>query len=73
MYHLPTRVGVGQGWKKPGFFMKNPAHWVLLGFLGFSGFFGFFGFYGFYWFLDGYMNGGHLLINYKIYVSIILL
>jgi hypothetical protein len=35
-----------QGWKKPGFFLKNPAQWV---FLGFFGFFGFFGCLGFFW------------------------
>jgi hypothetical protein len=29
-----------QGWKKPSFFLKNPAQWVFLGFfLGFLGFF----------------------------------
>ncbi len=31
--------GLSQGWKKPGFFKKNPAQWVFLGFLGFFGFF----------------------------------
>jgi hypothetical protein len=24
-----------QGWKKPGFFLKNPAQWFFLGFFGF--------------------------------------
>jgi hypothetical protein len=32
-----------QGWEKPGFFLKKPARWVLLGFfLGGGGFIGFF-------------------------------
>jgi hypothetical protein len=38
---------LNQGWKKPGFFKKNPAQWVFLGFFGFFGvFWGFFGFFG---------------------------
>jgi hypothetical protein len=36
-----------QGWKKPGFFYKNPAQWVFLFFFVFFGFFGFFFFLGF--------------------------
>jgi hypothetical protein len=36
-----------QGWKKPGFFKKNPAQWVFLGFFGFFWVFGvFLGFFG---------------------------
>jgi hypothetical protein len=38
---------LSQGWKKPGFFLKNPAQWVFLGFFGFFWvFLGFFGFFG---------------------------
>jgi hypothetical protein len=32
-----TKMSLRQGWKKPGFFKKNPAQWVFY-------FFGFFGF-----------------------------
>ncbi len=35
--------GSAQGWKKPVFFLKNPAQWVFLGFLVF--FLGFWGFF----------------------------
>jgi hypothetical protein len=45
-----------QGWKKPGFFIKNPAQWVFqvffvfLGFFwGFLGFLGFLGFFRVFW------------------------
>jgi hypothetical protein len=41
-----------QGWKKPGFFKKNPAQWFFLVFFVFLGFLGFFartrGFLGFF-------------------------
>jgi hypothetical protein len=40
-------VTARQGWKKPGFFKKNPAQWVFLGFFGF--FLGFLVFFGFFW------------------------
>ncbi len=36
--------------KNPGFFLKNPARWVFLGF------FGFFGFDWFFWVLLGFLN-----------------
>ena len=37
-----------QGWKKTGFFQKNPAGWGFLGFFGFFlVFLGFLGFLGF--------------------------
>jgi hypothetical protein len=39
--------GFSQGWKKPGFFKKNPAQWFFFVFFVF--FLGFLGFFGFFW------------------------
>jgi hypothetical protein len=55
---IRIRIRSDQGWKKPGFFLKNPAQWVFMGFLGFFWvffvFFGFFGFFGFFWVFLGF-------------------
>ncbi len=48
LFFPPICFTLLQGWKKPGFFKKNPAQWVFLVFLFFLGFFGFFWVFGFF-------------------------